>query len=166
MFAQSGRLRLWASEVGVPSSSSGSRRQPSDRGHIDSQDADDVRYRLVLDDAEHGSLQYLTPLDAASCVSACEYLTQHADAVEFGPGRIRVDAEGTVLDAPALVTLTHMHHPSGTHQTEQSSRLRAINARQNAEFVAFDPDTGAWQFRVLHFSRYGMLSDDEVCDDL
>uniref|UniRef100_A0A1D1Z1U3 Nuclear pore complex protein Nup98-Nup96 n=1 Tax=Anthurium amnicola TaxID=1678845 RepID=A0A1D1Z1U3_9ARAE len=43
-------------------------------------------------------------------------------------------------------------------------KLRCITERQGAHFVSFDPSTHEWRFVVQHFSRFGLVEDDEEDD--
>lgn len=43
-------------------------------------------------------------------------------------------------------------------------KLRSMTERQGAHFISFNPRNGEWRFLVNHFSRFGLLEDDE--DDI
>jgi hypothetical protein len=43
--------------------------------------------------------------------------------------------------------------------------LRRTTEKLGAKFERYEHDTGKWIFRVEHFSRYGLLDDDEDEED-
>lgn len=79
--------------------------------------------------------------------------------------------EGQGLNKPAIVTLyvrpkEKRGRPisqADIHKFEQ--KLRKTTAKFDGEFISYDYGTGAWTFRVKHFSRYGLADSDDSDSD-
>lgn len=82
---------------------------------------------------------------------------------------------GQGLNRPAIITFFNMFPTNKTTKepikTESAleryaERLRRSNKRSGAEFLSYgDQQPGDWRFRVLHFSKYGLLDSDDEDDD-
>ena len=42
-------------------------------------------------------------------------------------------------------------------------KMRRTTEKLGAKFIKYDRKSGDWIFQVEHFSRYGLLDDDDVC---
>lgn len=79
---------------------------------------------------------------------------------------------GKGLNVPSLITLENcwprshggrlpVHERKGLRFDKHVERLKRV---VDTEFVGYNPETGFWQFRVEHFTTYG-LGDDEEDDE-
>mmetsp|Transcript_25840 Transcript_25840/g.42413 ORF Transcript_25840/g.42413 Transcript_25840/m.42413 type:complete len:541 (+) Transcript_25840:765-2387(+) len=76
---------------------------------------------------------------------------------------------GTKLNKPALVVLDNVFpkkkkDPTPEDMAKWKERIRASTEKAGAEFIDFNGETGRWQLRVSHFSRWG-LDEDESEDE-
>ena len=69
--------------------------------------------------------------------------------------------EGTKLNRPAVVTLQNIFPPTGVDPTKFARKVEKQTAKMDAKFIDYDRSSGVWTFRVEHFSRYGLLDDDD-----
>jgi hypothetical protein len=65
---------------------------------------------------------------------------------------------------PALVTL-HGLFPKSNSFNNFEQKLQNVTERQGASFVGYSANSGTWQFRVPHFSRYGLADDSDEEDE-
>ncbi|MQL78124.1 hypothetical protein Taro_010567 [Colocasia esculenta] len=76
-------------------------------------------------------------------------------------------AVGHELNKAAEVSLI-VHSGSGALRGAELDRfvkkLRCITEQQGARFLSFDPSNSQWRFVVQHFSRFGLVEDDEEDD--
>ncbi|OIT35661.1 PREDICTED: nuclear pore complex protein NUP96 [Nicotiana attenuata] len=80
---------------------------------------------------------------------------------------------GEGLNKPAEVTLLLKIRSSKNCDVDSSremvEKLRFRTERQGARFISFNPSNGEWKFSVQHFSRFGLMDDDEedmIMDDV
>ena len=79
--------------------------------------------------------------------------------------------QGAKLNRPAVITMHDIFPKDGpSSSTEAKEKLKRkiekTTTKMEAELLSFDADNGIWQFRVGHFSRYGLDEDsDEDSDD-
>ncbi|KAL5704211.1 hypothetical protein ACHQM5_022668 [Ranunculus cassubicifolius] len=74
---------------------------------------------------------------------------------------------GQGLNKPSVVTLilrVKSESLKGEALNRFLKKLRNTTERQGAHFISFDPRNGEWKFLVNHFSRFGLLEDDEEED--
>ncbi|CAD6883917.1 unnamed protein product [Tilletia laevis] len=82
-------------------------------------------------------------------------------------------AQGEALNVPAVVTLDKcwpldratrepIKDPEHPRYKQHIAKLKKI---PETKFIDFHAPTGAWQFQVEHFSRYGLDSEDEDSED-
>ncbi|KAI5206092.1 hypothetical protein E4T39_02718 [Aureobasidium subglaciale] len=80
---------------------------------------------------------------------------------------------GQGLNVPSTITLENswpraqggrlpVHERKGNRFDKHIERLRRV---ADTEFISYDPETGVWVFRVLHFTTYGLDDDDESDDE-
>ncbi|KAI5244240.1 hypothetical protein E4T42_07158 [Aureobasidium subglaciale] len=80
---------------------------------------------------------------------------------------------GQGLNVPSTITLENswpraqggrlpVHERKGNRFEKHIERLRRV---VDTEFVSYDPESGVWVFRVLHFTTYGLDDDDESDDE-
>lgn len=85
--------------------------------------------------------------------------------------------EGTGLNKKAQVTLDcvwpsdkctreYVTDPECLKEMHYQEKLEKITAKIGAKFLDYRPETGSWVFEVKHFSKYGLLEDDDDNDDL
>ena len=62
-----------------------------------------------------------------------------------------------------------MDHTTNTRKMDDTSlgryeeKMRRTTEKLGAKFIKYDRKSGDWIFQVEHFSRYGLLDDDDVC---
>ncbi|KAK2170352.1 hypothetical protein LSH36_3g17077 [Paralvinella palmiformis] len=83
---------------------------------------------------------------------------------------------GTGLNKKAQITL-HCVWPCDNNTKEYvkdveklaelhyQDKLERITAKIGANFLDYRPETGSWEFEVKHFSKYGLLDEDDDVDD-
>jgi nuclear pore complex protein Nup98-Nup96 len=80
---------------------------------------------------------------------------------------------GQGLNVPSTITLENswpraqagrlpVHERKGQRYEKHIERLKRV---QDTEFISYDPESGIWVFRVLHFTTYGLDDDDESDDE-
>ena len=78
---------------------------------------------------------------------------------------------GEGLNRPAEITLeriwpndktthTPIKSPARLQTLKYRERLERAAAEMDATFVDYRPESGAWVFRVSHFSKFGIADDD------
>lgn len=100
--------------------------------------------------------------------------------VQFKPKEVTVYPDdsnkpqhGHGLNKPAIVTLQGIFpfDKDGRKRTDEVSilkfeeKLRRRLEGSKARFLSWDAERGVWEFRVEHFSRYGLADDDSEDDD-
>lgn len=74
--------------------------------------------------------------------------------------------KGTKLNRPATISLEDVFPKKGAYADEETKNkftltLKKNASKMNAEFVDYDSTNGIWKIRVLHFSRYALIDDDD-----
>ena len=64
---------------------------------------------------------------------------------------------GSGLNVPATITLEGMFPKPGESRHDYIKRLKR---QVGMDFVTYDPITGTWVFKVMHFSVWGLVDDD------
>ena len=77
---------------------------------------------------------------------------------------------GTKLNRPAVIVMNDIFPkdgPESSHEAKEKLKRKIDKStkKMNAELLSFDADAGVWTFRVGHFSRYGLDSEDEDSDE-
>ena len=77
---------------------------------------------------------------------------------------------GTKLNRPAVIMMNGIFPkdgPESSHEAKEKLKRKIDKStkKMNAELLSFDADAGVWTFRVGHFSRYGLDSEDEDSDE-
>lgn len=113
---------------------------------------------LTIENSQFGSISYSGVIDLRDSPAFLE-------AVRFGPLVVEVDStfSNGVLNRPATVSFFNVPSCSSSNDTPQ--RLQDAIVSQGAEFLSFDSQSRVYKFNVSHFSRYGLLSDDEDDED-
>ncbi|XP_042052635.1 nuclear pore complex protein NUP96-like [Salvia splendens] len=77
---------------------------------------------------------------------------------------------GHGLNKPAEVTLLVQTKPLSNLNEAQLAKivekLKCKTESQGAQFISFNPDNREWKFLVQHFSRFGLVDEDEDEDDV
>ena len=71
---------------------------------------------------------------------------------------------GQKLNKPAIITLYQLFPKVGRTAAQKEASLRNKLARDpdGAQHLSYDGQTGVWEFKVLHFTKWGAdASDDE-----
>lgn len=70
---------------------------------------------------------------------------------------------GIGLNRPATITLYQIFPKkiSPEHNRVYENKLRQFCDNNEAEFISYDADLGEWVFLVKHFSKYGLVDDDD-----
>lgn len=82
---------------------------------------------------------------------------------------------GAKLNVPATITLKNVGPPAGTTPDQWEAKLKANLARSSkanaeegddgaAEFLAYDRESHDWIFKVPHFTKWGLVDDEEKED--
>ena len=79
-------------------------------------------------------------------------------------------AVGTKLNRPAAITYEEVFprddpQASKTEMDKFALRLEKRCEKMGAEFVSYERSTGTWTIRVVHFSRYALVDEDDSDDD-
>jgi len=67
---------------------------------------------------------------------------------------------GNGLNRPATITLCDVFVPKDADPVKFKEKVKKRTQKMGAEFVDYNECSGIWQFRVKHFSRYGLDLDD------
>lgn len=120
-----------------------------------------------------GAVRWLEEVDVTSAdVEALVRLTK--GGVEVYLDDATKPPVGQGFNRPARITLCNVFkmEPATKRPTRDpeaiarfTTRLKQTSAQQGATFVSYNPETGDWKFEVEHFSRYGLLDDDDDGDD-
>merc|ERR1719158_1780946 len=68
---------------------------------------------------------------------------------------------GQGLNKPARITLCDIFPGKNASAEQVADKLRRFTAKQDAEFLSYSAPEGEWSFRVEHFSRYGVLDEED-----
>ena len=108
-----------------------------------------------------GSVRWDGPVDLSAVrvddLSDIVRITRGEVAVYTGRASTLKPPRGAGLNRPATVTLVGVF-------PESVETLEAYE-KDGSTFVSYDPASGAWTFRVRHFSRYGMDLDASDSED-
>ena len=79
-------------------------------------------------------------------------------------------AEGSKLNRPAIITIPNVWPKRGESATADErekfkNKLKKSSQTMDAEFISYVEPAGEWMFRVRHFSKYGLMDDDDTDDD-
>ncbi|RDD45950.1 Nuclear pore complex protein Nup98-Nup96 [Trichoplax sp. H2] len=118
-----------------------------------------------------GSVYYDTPTDVTG-LDLDDIVEFRFQEVSIYPDESLKPPNGTRLNKPAIVTLLAVWpgdkknrdpiiDPKRLQLMGYAKRLRRITSRMGATFIDYKPDNGAWQFRVEHFSKYGLKTDED-----
>ncbi|KAL7422183.1 hypothetical protein Q5752_002829 [Cryptotrichosporon argae] len=123
-----------------------------------------------------GEVTFLEPVDLTGLNNLSELLggiiqVQELELAVY-PEDTNKPPRGKGLNVPAQISLENCFaRDKATRQpvTDPSDhrfqrQLKRVKAVPDTEFVSFTDD-GTWTFRVEHFSRYGLASDDEDSDE-
>ncbi|KAI9138001.1 nuclear protein 96-domain-containing protein [Paraphysoderma sedebokerense] len=120
-----------------------------------------------------GQVQFLQPVDLTTVPSPSMI---PGNIVKFQPKVCDVYPDdnnkppvGQGLNVPAIITLYNcfaIDRSTGEKVTDPGEsvvqrHLMRLKRIPDTEFVDFEPETGTWTFRVAHFSRYGLVDDDD-----
>jgi len=78
--------------------------------------------------------------------------------------------EGAKLNRPAKLTFYNVAHKKGPQATEEekeafAKKLEKVTKKMGAEFISYDKSLAEWCIVVSHFSRYGLLTDEDTDDE-
>ncbi|GAB5030114.1 nucleoporin 98 [Nannochloropsis oceanica] len=76
-------------------------------------------------------------------------------------GREVKDPEGEKLNKPAVVTLFSVRHRRKAPEEYKEHLKELCRGWDRVEFLEYECETGRWTFKVAHFSKYGVESDEE-----
>jgi len=87
------------------------------------------------------------------------------DNAELNAGKPK---QGSKLNRSAVITLYDIFPKNGQSSSieaknKMARRIEKATVKMGAELLLYDAENGIWQFRVGHFSRYGL--DDDSDDD-
>ncbi|KAJ1311780.1 hypothetical protein OPQ81_010246 [Rhizoctonia solani] len=121
----------------------------------------------------YGKITFLDPVDLTT-VYAISDIPEKTVLFEEGactvyPDESQKAARGEGLNVPAEISLEKcwpkdkatrapIKNPNDPIWLKQERKLRKM---KDTEFIAFEPESGVWTFRVPHFTRYGLGSDEE-----
>ncbi|CAE6428515.1 unnamed protein product [Rhizoctonia solani] len=125
----------------------------------------------------YGKITFLDPVDLTT-VYAISDIPEKTVLFEEGactvyPDESQKAARGEGLNVPSEISLERcwprdkatrapIKNPNDPAWQRQERKLRKM---KDTEFVSFEPESGVWTFRVPHFTRYGLGSDDEDEDE-
>eukprot|EP00624_Nannochloropsis_granulata_P004863 evm.model.NODE_34513_length_15379_cov_20.060343.8 len=69
--------------------------------------------------------------------------------------------EGYKLNKPAVVTLFSVRHRKKAPEDYKEHLKELCRGWDRVEFLEYECETGRWTFKVAHFSKYGVDSDEE-----
>lgn len=119
-----------------------------------------------------GQIAYSYPVDLTDVVEAAEESAVTIDKILFEDtiafkskfirtfyGKVKKSPIGYGLNVPATITLEGIAPPSGKSASEYISHLKA---KEDMEFVTYDPITYVWTFKVKHFSIWGLVDESDL----
>ncbi|CAK7890949.1 nucleoporin Nup145p [[Candida] anglica] len=126
---------------------------------------------FIIGKVGFGQISYGYPVDLSGVSVSCKdngtTLNKElfGNLVQFKKGCVLVyhgDANkppiGFGLNVPATITMENMFPKSSETSIEFIKRLQM---QKGMDFVTYDPITGYWVFKVMHFSIWGLIDDDE-----
>jgi len=115
-----------------------------------------------------GSIRWLQPVDIKGLKLDGIVTIQQGEVFCYADGEkppvgqgLNTDAEITLCGVFKVDPQTQTPVKDGPRLAKWEKALRAMCARMGAKFVSYKPDGGLWKFEVEHFSRYGLLPEDE-----
>ncbi|CAE6530170.1 unnamed protein product [Rhizoctonia solani] len=121
----------------------------------------------------YGKITFLDPVDLTT-VYAISDIPEKTVLFEEGactvyPDESQKAARGEGLNVPSEISLERcwpkdkatrapIKNPNDPAWQRQERKLRKM---KDTEFIGFEPESGVWTFRVPHFTRYGLASDEE-----
>ena len=110
-----------------------------------------------------GSVTFRAPVDLRNEDDLCATVAFDSKSVVVYPDEDRKPDVGAGLNQPAIVRLEGCYpvdKDTSTPVTDSADRrvvrkIEKLRATPDTVFRAYDPKTGAWEFSVEHFSRYG-----------
>ncbi|CAE6383898.1 unnamed protein product [Rhizoctonia solani] len=121
----------------------------------------------------YGKITFLDPVDLTT-VYAISDIPEKTVLFEEGactvyPDESQKAARGEGLNVPSEISLERcwpkdkatrapIKNPNDPAWQRQERKLRKM---KDTEFISFEPESGVWTFRVPHFTRYGLGSDEE-----
>ncbi|KAH7345325.1 nuclear protein 96-domain-containing protein [Rhizoctonia solani] len=125
----------------------------------------------------YGKITFLDPVDLTT-VYAISDIPEKTVLFEQGactvyPDESQKAARGEGLNVPAEISLEKCWpRDKATRAPIKNSndlvwqkQERKLRKMKDTEFISFEPEGGVWTFRVPHFTRYGLGSDDEEEDE-
>ncbi|CAE6486531.1 unnamed protein product [Rhizoctonia solani] len=125
----------------------------------------------------YGKITFLDPVDLTT-VYAISDIPEKTVLFEEGactvyPDESQKAARGEGLNVHSEISLEKcwprdkatrapIKNPNDPAWQRQERKLRKM---KDTEFISFEPESGVWTFRVPHFTRYGLGSDDEDEDE-
>ncbi|KEP54149.1 nucleoporin [Rhizoctonia solani 123E] len=125
----------------------------------------------------YGKITFLDPVDLTT-VYAISDIPEKTVLFEEGactvyPDESQKAARGEGLNVPSEISLERcwpkdkatrapIKNPNDPVWQRQERKLRKM---KDTEFISFEPEGGVWTFRVPHFTRYGLGSDEEDEDE-
>ncbi|KAG8759967.1 hypothetical protein FRC11_001141, partial [Ceratobasidium sp. 423] len=125
----------------------------------------------------YGKITFLDPVDLTT-VYAISDIPEKTVLFEEGactvyPDESQKAARGEGLNVPSEISLEKcwpkdkatrapIKNPNDPAWQRQERKLRKM---KDTEFIGFEPESGVWTFRVPHFTRYGLASDEEDEDE-
>ena len=78
--------------------------------------------------------------------------------------------QGSKLNRPAVITMYGIFPKDGAEASAEAKqklrrKIEKTTQKMKAELLSYDSESGIWQFRVGHFSRYGLDDSDDDTDD-
>ena len=98
--------------------------------------------------------------DQLVCIEAKE-VQVYPEENGGGGGGVVKDPEGEKLNKPAVVTLFSVRHRRKTPEEYKDHLKELCSGWDRVEFLEYECETGRWTFKVAHFSKYGVDSDEE-----
>ncbi|QRW18833.1 nucleoporin [Rhizoctonia solani] len=134
--------------------------------------ATDGDYWMVPSLAELQGMMDLTTVYAISDIPEKTVLFEEGACTVY-PDESQKAARGEGLNVHSEISLEKcwprdkatrapIKNPNDPAWQRQERKLRKM---KDTEFISFEPESGVWTFRVPHFTRYGLGSDDEDEDE-
>ena len=116
---------------------------------------------------KHGSITWEGAVDVRGVNIDKSVIISAKEAVVYGREEElgTKPALGTKLNRPAIITLNNVFPKEGIDPEKYKVKITKNTHKMGAKMINYDVDTGVWQFRVEHFSRYGLNDDDDSEDE-
>lgn len=115
---------------------------------------------------EFGKVRFLDKTDVA-CVDLEDIITiKHRSVEVYDDTRhsgINKPPVGQKLNKPALITIKQIFPKKNATAAQKEASLKAALAQdpEGAEHLSYDANTGVWEFKVQHFTKWGADDSDE-----